>query len=204
MCLPSSPHFPWELGRNRHSGTLNDSSATFSSVCMSQQQALRIPPEPECWPVSSLNGAHSQDALGVLPEGSVSPKMIPSLEKVHIASNNLGYEGPLSSIWGISEGPAQLQSISRDLFRPLLGLTSAEFSPMSGHTLLCSRAPPTHRSPSRPVSLSITPQGPKLPPHYWQCLGGHLFFSGPVSYSSLQLPTGPGKAASPGGKPCSY
>lgn len=130
--------------------------------------------------------------------------MIPSLEKVHTASNNLGYEGPLSSIWGISEGPAQLQSISRDLFRPLLGLTSAELSPMSGHTLLCSRAPPTHRSPSQPVSLSITPQGPKLTPHYWQCLGGHLFFSGPISYSSLQLPTGPGKAASPGGKPCSH
>ena len=90
--------------------------------------------------MSSLNGVHSQDALGVLPEGSVSPRMIPSLEKVHITSNNLGYKGPLSSIRGISEGPAQLQSISRDLFRPLLGLNSAELSPMSGHTLLCSRA----------------------------------------------------------------
>lgn len=150
--------------------------------------------------MSSLNRVHSQDALGVLPEGSVSPRMIPSLEKVHITSNNLGYKGPFSSIRGISEGSAQLQSISRDLFRPLLGLNSAELSPMSGHTLLCSRALPTHRSPSQFVSLSITPPGPKLTPQYWQCLGGHLFFSGPVSYSSLQLPTGPGKAASPGGE----
>ena len=99
--------------------------------------------------MSSLNGVHSQDALGVLPEGSVSPRMIHSLEKVHITSNNLGYKGPLSSIRGISEGPAQLQSISRDPFRPLLGLNSAELSPMSGHTLLCSRALPTQ------ISISV-------------------------------------------------
>ena len=149
--------------------------------------------------MSSLNGVHSQDPLGVLPEGSVSPKMIPSLEKVHIASNNLGYKGPLSSIRGISEGPAQPQSISMDLFRPLLGLYSAELSPISDHTLLCSRALPTQRPPSQSVSMPITPPGPKLTPHYWQCLGGYLFFSGPMSYLSLLLPTGPGKAASPGG-----
>lgn len=127
--------------------------------------------------MSSLNGAHSQDALGVLPEGSVSPKMIPSLEKVHIASNNLGYERPLSSIWGISEGPAQLQSISRDLFRPLLGLTSAEFSPMSGHTLLCSRAPPTHRS------LSPCPSLPRDPSYH------HTIGSAWEDISSFQAPS---------------
>ena len=111
---PSSAPTPVRVHR-RHSGTLTNTALPHSlQAPLSPQWVLRTPSDTpqglsadECL---LLRGAHSQDALGVLPKGSASLEVIPSLEKAHITSSDLGYKGPLSSIWGISEGPAQLQS----------------------------------------------------------------------------------------------